>query len=449
MRFGLIALLRQMFQHRGYLRAVGSSYLLMLSLIVVQVAVVPFYLRAFGQYQFGVLMILLSLINFVSIGIGWLSCGALRLLGEYAAKGDEPGFRDAFAWIKAIYVGYGCILAILAGIAAFGFGFRIFTDAPPQDIFAMRMALLLCGLHMIASYSVAADRLALIARKRQSRANMAQLIGVLTFGAGAILWIYAGGNMPGVMGVQIISTLAGGLISKRMLQQELPGLKTGLPKNHGRQILAKLGGRTGAGFFLHGILVLTLQADMILVGWLAGAKAAAEFYLVWKIAEALVLLIRRLPDHMTPYFIHMDVHGEHSRLNKTARTGYLLIACVALLTGILYALFGSHLVAFWVGREQPTSSPAAFALAGGAIFWLGIARLPVVLASARVMLSSLNLAGGFELCGKLAIAVFLFPRFGYLSLLIGINLAHLLGGSYLYFRLLRVSDKREQLDSTR
>ncbi|MDR1064502.1 MAG: hypothetical protein LBL48_11355 [Azoarcus sp.] len=443
MRFDLIALLRQAFQHGNYLRAIGSGYLLILASIAVQIAVVPFYLRAFGQYQFGVLMILLSLVNFAAIGVAWLGGGALRLFGEYAAKGDGPGFRDAFAWIKAIYVGYGCVLAMLAGIAAFGFGSRIFTDAPPQDFLAVRMALLLCGLHMIASYSVAADRLALIARKRQSGANIAQLLGVLAFGGGVISWICAGGNMPGVMGVQIISTLAGGLISKRMIQRELPGLKTGLPKNHGRQILAKLGGRTGAGFFLHGILVLALQADMVLVGWLAGAKAAAEFYLVWKIAEALVQLIWKLPEHMTPYFIHMDVRSEHTGLGRVVRTGYLLVACVALLTGILYALFGSHLVAFWVGQEQPAPSPAAFALAGGAIFWLGIARLPMVLASARVMLSSLNLAGGFELCGKLAAAVFLFPRFGYLSLLIGINLAHLLGGSYLYFRLLRVPDKRE------
>lgn len=409
----------------------------MFASIAVQIAIMPFYLSAFGQYQFGVLMILLNLVNFAVIGIAWMSGGALRLLGEHAGRGNEDGFREAFGIIKAVYVGYGCVLALLACMAASACAPHLFAEALPQDLPAVKLALVLSGLYMIVFYSVAVDRIALTARKRHEIANMSQFAGLLFFAAAVMPWLLAGGSMPGVIGAQIASVLVSGAISRRVLGREFPGLKIRLPRRHADEVMGRLGGRTGAGFFLHGALVLALQADIALVGWLGGAKVAAEFYLVWKIAEVLVQLIWKLPEPLAPYFVHMDVRGEHPALSRIAQLGYFLVAGVALLTGILYALFGPQLVALWVGPAQAPSSQVAYALAGGAIFWLGIARLPVVLAGARVMLRPLNLAGGYELCGKLAVTLFLFSRLGYLALLVGVNLVHLLGGSYLYFRLLR------------
>ena len=41
---------------------------------------------------------------------------------------------------------------------------------------------------------------------------------------------------------------------------------------------------------------MALLSDAILVSYLGGAKVVAEFYLVYKIAEALVLLIWRVPN---------------------------------------------------------------------------------------------------------------------------------------------------------
>lgn len=437
MRISIAKLLQRGLRHHGYVRALGSGYLVMLASIAVQIAVVPLYLDAFGQYQFGVLMILLSLVNFAVIGIAWMSGGALRLLGEYASLGKENAFREAFGLIKAIYVGYGLALAALASLAALVFDQQLFGNATAEDLPAARYALYLVGLYLVIFYGVAVDRIALTARKRQTVANIIQLAGILLSAAGTVAWVLAGGSMPGVLCIQIAGLLISGFLSRRLLDKEAPGLRICWSDQNCREHFRHLGGRTGAGFFLHGALVLLLQADIALMGWLGGAKVAAEFYLVWKIAEVLVQLIWKLPEPMAPYFIQMDVRGEHVSLDRVARVGYALIAMVSLLTGVLYALFGPVVVGLWVGEPQVPTSAYAFPLAGGAIFWLGISRLPVVLAGARVALRQLNLAGSLELAGKLAITLLLFPKIGYLAILVGINLAHLLGGSFLYFRLLR------------
>lgn len=433
----VVHLLKSALRHYGYMGALSSGYLVMAASILVQIVFVPQYLEMFGEYQFGVLMVLLSFVNFAVIGIAWLSGGALRLLGECAGREDENAFRRAFGLIKTIYVGYGIGLTLLLGVLAMSFDQALFSGGTVVDILAARATLFLTGIYLVVFYAAGIDRLALTARKRQGAANMAQLAGVVAFAAGVSMWLLNGGDMPGVMAFQIVGALVSIFFSRRFLNNELPRLKMHIPSRRDADLLRRLGGSTGAGFFLHGALMLALLADTALVGWLGGAKAAAEFFLVWKIAEVLVQLIWKLTDPLTPYFVQMDVRGEHAAMTRIARLGYALVGMVSLLTGILYGLFGPVLVTLWVGPYSAPDSPLAYALAGGAIFWLGISRMPVVFAGARIALRQLNWASGLELLGKLVITLVLFPRFGYVAVLLSINLVHGLGVSLLYFRLLR------------
>ena len=430
-------LLKNIPQHRGYLGALSSGYLLMGASILTQGVFVPLYLNAFGQYQFGVLMVLLSLVNFSSIGVGWLSGGAMRMLGGYAALGDESEFRRAFGLIKIIYLAYGVILAILIGVMAAGFDKVLFSGGTEADIRALRPTLLLLGVYLIFFFVAATDRLALAARKRGGAANMAQLAGIMTCAAGIAPWLLSDGGMAGVMICQILGALVSILVTRQLLRKELPGLRMHVPTRQDTDLFKRLGGRTGAGFFLHGALVLVLLSDTILVSWLGGARVAAEFYLVWKVAEVLLILLGKIPESMAPYFVHMDVRSEHTGLKLITQLGYALVGTASLFTGVIYALFGQKLVALWVGEVLAPSNPLGYALAGGAIFWLGISRLPVVLASARVALRQMNWVGGIELLGKLVLSLLLFPHLGYVAVLLAINLVHGLGVSFLYFRLLR------------
>jgi len=429
-------LLKSAMQNSGYLKAISSGYLLM------GAALVPFYLEAFGQYQFGVLMVLLSLVSFSAIGIGWLSGGSLRLLGEYAAFGDEVEFCRAFRLIKTIYLGYGLFLAVVIGIMALCFNEMLFSGGTDADVSAVRFALFLLGGHLVLYFSAGADRLALTARKCQGGANMAQVSGIVVSGVGTVFWLFNGGDMPGVIIFQILSPIVSIFLTRRLLKRQLISLGMYWPTRKDIDIFKRLGGRTGVGFFIHGVLVVALLSDTMLVSILGGAKAVTEFYLVCKIAEALVLLIWRIPESLTPYLVQMDARGEQKALARVTRFGYFAIGIVSLTVGATYALIGPHLVGFWVGESHAPTDPLSYALAGGVIFWLGLSRLPIVLASARVTLRQLNLAAGIELSGKLFVTILLFPRLGYMSVLVAINLVHCLGVSFLYFRLLRLDHKR-------
>ena len=430
-------LLKYAVQNRGYLGSLSSGYLLMGTSILVQVALVPLYINVFGQYQFGVLMVLLGIVNFASIGIGWLSGGALRLLGEYAAHEDEEEFCRAFQLINAIYLGYGLILAVFISIVSVGFDKILFSGATEADIRVVRSTLLILGVYLVFHFVASVGRLALTARKRQGVANLSQLAGIVFCALSTLFWLLGGGNMIGVIICHILGSLVSIFVTRHLLRRNFSVLSFRIPSKKDADLFKRLGGKTGAGFLLHGALVLALLSDAILVSYLGGAKVVAEFYLVYKIAEALVLLIWRVPESLAPYFVQMDVRGEHATLSRITQIGYFAVGALSLFTGVMYALFGSQLVAIWVGEAHAPNSPLGYALAGGAIFWLGISRLPIVLASSRLALRQLNWAAGIELLGKLAITLILFAHFGYVAVLIGINLMHGLGVSLLYFRLLR------------
>lgn len=430
--------LKKVLRQRDYLEALSSGYLVMAVSMFVQLGLTPLYLREFGQYQFGVLMILLSFVNFAVIGIAWMSGGALRMLGEYAGRRDEESFRRAFGVIKAIYVGYGVGLAACLGCLVVWFGDVLFIGGNAVDVQAARMTLLLTGIYLIPFYAAAVDRITLTARKRQCVANLAQLAGIIVAGAGILFWLFQGGTMPGVMAFQILGALVSIGISQYLLKGDLPGLHMRVPTRMDGDLLRRLGGSTGKGFFLHGVIILMLLSDTALVGWLGGAKVAAEFFLVWKIAEVLIQLIWKLPEPLAPYFVQMDDRGDYTTMRRIASQGYVFIGIVSMIIGILYGVWGQSLVAWWVGPDNVPVTSWGYTLAGGAIFWLGISRLPIVFAGARVTLRALNRAGLFELLLKLVLTLFLFPRVGYLAILIAINFVHMLGASFLYYRLLQI-----------
>src|SRR5579883_442233 len=100
----------------GYLGSLASSYLVWASNVLVQVVLVPLYLRYMGRYEFGLLMILLAVVNYISIGSGWMSGGFLRMLGERAGQEDSEGLQRLYSVARISYVGY----ALLVAAALFG-----------------------------------------------------------------------------------------------------------------------------------------------------------------------------------------------------------------------------------------------------------------------------------------------------------------------------------------
>lgn len=419
---------------RQYLIAVATGYVSMLIHGGSQLFLVPLYLESLGKYQFGVLMMLLGFVNYTGAGVAWLTGGMLRVLGEYSARSDSAAFSKALSILRVGYLVYAAILTALLVLAVMLFGESWFSTALPNRDAVLR-GVALCGLYLIGLYDLSVDRVALTAIGRQAAANVLFTLSVIVFVILVIPWLLQGGGLDGII-VCLAAGMFAACLAARIYRKRI-GLSTFWfrPDDFSRALLKRVAGPMGAGYFLYGLIVCTAGADVLLVGWLGTAATAAEFVLVWKPAEILIQILWKLPEHSIPYLIRMDAQGEQDRLESLYKRSLSLMTGLSILTGAAYAAFGPWLVQKWVGAAAPDSR-LAFLLAGAAVFWLSVARLPSTFSYSTVRLKPLLKVSGTELVGKVALTVALFPHLGYLSPLLSLNLIHLSGIAIAYRRLI-------------
>lgn len=398
-----------------YPLSLSSGYLTMAGSIIAQVVLVPIYLARLGAEGFGVLVLMLAMINYATIGVGWLSGGLQRILGEAFGTTNNAGFVQAIDIGKMIYLAYGAAAALL------GIGVVAFLDRSQLPLGAAIIA----GLFLVATYESAIERLALIAAARLVAVNLLQFVQIIVYAISVVLVLRAGGGLLGVFACQLGSVLVARFLLPLCWQGTRPNAKHEVGSL--RPLLARLSGRMGGGYFLSGALFLSSQSDVLVIGWFGGAEAAARYVLLWKIAEVGVSALWRISESWSPILVRMDAMNLHANIKRQYRHVATLLLVTAIPAGLAYALLGPWITALWLGAEHAPKDSLGFVLAGTAIVWLGLARLPSILSYSLARFRVWNGIAFAEVMARLALTVALYPRFGYLSPLVALNVVHLCG----------------------
>ena len=422
----LAALGRKLGISAEYARAMSSGYAATAVNIAAQIALVPLYLSYLGKQDFGVLMIILAAVNYATIGVTWLAAGTTRIIGEYAANAQTDSVYHAYVTAKIINVGYAIVIGAIAHVLSL----LLDTGNPLSGLVPWAV------VYLVVLFEFSIDRLALTAMRRQGTSNLISILNSAVAFGGALLVLVNGGRMEHVIGA-----MTGGIICARLASiwywrySDLFKEAAAPSCQEVFTILRRLLGRMGAGYALYGLILLSLlQIDPLVLSWLGGPELVASYILVWKAADVSIQLIWRLPEYLQPKIIHLDAQGETDQLHELYTRCLKTVLGISLLVALLYAALGPFVVTLWVGPEHAPTDRAAYIMAGSAIFWIAGARVPAVFAHARARLRKLNYVLAFELVGKLALTVLLFPVFHEFSPLAAINCVYLLGifPSYLF-----------------
>ena len=133
----------------GYISSVLSGYGVVGVNIVVQILLVPLYLSTLGKAGFGFLMFVLVMVNFAAFGIGWMSGGSIRVLGEFYAKGDGAGFHQVFRWMRRAFWVYSAVAAmviLIMGALPWSPLIERFADLSPEIV---RVTSLLTAFYIV------------------------------------------------------------------------------------------------------------------------------------------------------------------------------------------------------------------------------------------------------------------------------------------------------------
>ena len=156
------------------------------------------------------------------------------------------------------------------------------------------------------AYELAIERLALTAAARLAAVNLLQFAQVLAYAISVVFVLRAGGGLFGVFACQLGSVLFARILLPLCWQGTRPIAKHMIGTL--RPLLARLTGRMGGGYFLSAALILTSQSDVLVIGWLGGAEAAARYVLLWKIAEVGVTALWRISESWSPILVRIGCH---------------------------------------------------------------------------------------------------------------------------------------------
>ncbi len=414
----------------GYIAALASGYALMGANMLVQFALTPFYLKYLGTHQFGVLMLLLNLINFAAIGITWMSGGLVRVFGEFWAQEDLKGFRHAFLVGKYVFTIYA-VMVVLLGIAAWWL-----VQERVQDNDLLLNSVLLAGLYLVLNYEALPERQAFVGTNRQATGNYIEFSRVMLFALMTYMLLPTIGDMSAVWIALMAGVVMQRLVTGIYWHRQVGSTGWSRYRAEMTPLLRRLGGRQGAGYVTYGALLLMLQADTVIVGFLGGAEMAGQFVLLWKIPEMIGLLLWRIPSTIEPRVIQLDAKGEKEQMQSLfwhGRQWFLLLLAVV---SLLYILFGHWLAELWVGKHAPDQE--WMYIAGGiALFFNTFSRWPVSFAYALIKLSALTRIAAIEVAGKLLLTVVLFPYLNIASPIIASILIHVGYVAYGYQKIMR------------
>jgi O-antigen/teichoic acid export membrane protein len=399
--------------------------------IIVQIFLIPLYLKYLGKRDFGIFMVILSVMNCASIGIGWMSGGALRVLGEHYAGRRYAEFARIFYVSRIIYVGYaigivGIIFCLLALSLNFGFPFSL----QPTRQFWILIAI--CALYFIISYDFAIERIAFNSMQMQHIGNLFQILYLLLFAAIAVPALVQGATLVGLVSCMLASVIVSRVLSRLFYVRISMPRVSHEPIYEFRAIGKLFVGKTGMGYFCYGVILLAMQSDILFMGWLGGVNLAADYALVWKIAEVIIQVLWKIPEYLQPKLIHLDAIDDRQGLVTLYRKSIRWMNALGFLCALLYASFGYEIVKTWTRTNDVPRDRLIYILGGAAIFWISTSRVPAVFAGALARFSFLLRISALELAMKVILVLFLVKEMGILAPLLAISVIHVGGMAYYY-----------------
>ena len=390
----------------------ASGYLLTFSLMGVNILFAPFYLLYLDIAEFGLLMFLMSLVNFAAIGIGWASGGLVRMLGEAWANNNLVDFQNIHAMGRVVFVAYAIVASVLC---LFGWAILNYFDVVSQSV---PLEVWCAMIYMLLHYEQVPDRQVMNAMNRIYLGNYVEIGRVAIFVLAVLICLPIFQSVVSVWLCFVASIVVQKLfylICWSYLKIQFTYRRFALDSKHLQRLIGGLGLRFG----IYGMLNLFLLSDVMFVGLFLGMDAAGIFVLVWKIPEAIAILIWRVPAVLEPRIVLLHKKDEIHDINKIYHKGYVIYSMICVFAGLSYMLFGKWLVTLWVNDNAPIDA-SLYYLAGVALSFMTITRWPMSFASSLLQFRHLTMTLFSEAVLKILLLLLLTESYGIKAALIAI-----------------------------
>lgn len=324
------------------------SYVMMITNVLVKFIYTPFFLRLMGQAEYGLYALAISIIGYLHILDFGFGSAVTRYTIKFSEEGDTDKLLRLYSTLSVIYIIIGTI-SLLACFFLNCFAVDIFGKSmTPDEIWKLRLMLLLCGFNLLFSFPLQISASILTAFERFVFKNGVKLIITVLQPFVIILLMYGIGiKSVGVIVVVTVFNLLTYILYYGYCRKNLD-FKVVFSK-FDKSMVRFLVSFSFAMFLLIVFEQFQFNSGQFVLGIFQGSKIVA----VWGISMVFVLNYRSLSTAITNVFtptVLKNVYNKDdvalsSSINKI--THWQIIVLFPVLFN--YLLFGKQFLSIWAG----------------------------------------------------------------------------------------------------
>jgi O-antigen/teichoic acid export membrane protein len=307
--------------------------------------VTPIMLSSLGTTAFGVWWLILGTVGYLSLLEAGLGFATITRVAALEAKG-----ASALNTVLATSLGM-CLCIAAVGMlitAALAIAFPALFDVPADLADDARIALLLVGAWQMFGFVLLVLTASLVGTGRMYLVTLSgSLVSALASAAQAVA-LLSGGGLRSIAAIQLVGGIVTIAVFRWQLRRVLPTIKFKL-RAFDRPTAKRLLGLGWRNSVYSVASVLAFGSDVILVGLLLDAKAAAAFAIALRAYTLLRGLSMGVLSAIGPAHSHAAHHSTAERRFRLYCLATLATLCLAAFGALTVGLFASPLLNLWLG----------------------------------------------------------------------------------------------------
>jgi len=308
----------------------------------------PFILNQVGRADYGLWILLGSIVAYSSILDFGIWGTVIKYVAEYRAQGDDTGARTFLTTVLYSYLGIAALICA-GGIIAAPFLPKLFELAPDQYALASRLIVLMS----LATGLALPCLLPLSILRGLQRYDVVSSIDISTTLLTAVATLLVLWYGMGVTGLALISlsgvlySFAVGLWALHKVAPELSIRWRGANRQMARKIFFyswPLFTRDMAGR-------LQTRTDEITIGIFLPVSAVGSYSIARRLSETTQTLTRQFMKTLLPVASQLHAEDDMARLRTLYKIGTRLTIAIALALSSVLIVLAAPILTLWVGSE--------------------------------------------------------------------------------------------------
>lgn len=328
---------------KDYIKTIFSHYSNTFLHLIFNLIQIPIFLKIFNNHEFGIILFLISLINFSSIGIGWISSGLIKSFGERSRKNSNNEISKIFYLSKNFTIFYLFLFNFFILVSFF------FVDVDEINLQDLFISLLLICLSIIFKLLPNTEIQYLNSIDKQSLPI--KIENVRLFILIALLFVFKD-KFESIYQIALIICFSI-FISYVLIKINVPKKKFYIEKKNISLIydFKTLLGPRALKYGVLGFFILILQSDIIILNLLSKSEFIKDYVIYWKIPEIIFLIFLKIPATFEPAIIRHEANGNREIIINLHKSYYLLYLFAIFIVSLIYFFCSEYLISIWLGDQ--------------------------------------------------------------------------------------------------